>query len=372
MDARFDILAYVESKVERAKRSAGSEMTGLCPACHRYGGFYVNVDSGSFVCFKCEFKGRSVIRLVAQVEGIDEHEARSLVFRRSVPLRRKSDLITLAERIKLLRPHASAEDVEIAAIDDPLPSEFRPCYRSVEGKDVWELPPYLKDRGIKSRTIRAWGMGYVSKKARHSRACLESGEERCIPGCSWRFRGRLVIPVSCPNGRSFTARDMTGRQMPRYLNPTGTDFRRLLIGWNTARMTGDIVICEGPLDAVKLWQHSISAVALGGKELHDEQLAMLMSAFPSDTVVTIMLDPEEELGPIKVAERLSTHFKHVYIAHLLELDSIKERGPLDPGNSTVREAMAAIDNASKWTGARSIKLSARLARSRRSVASRWG
>jgi DNA primase len=148
---------------------------------------------------------------------------------------------------------------------------------------------------------------------------------------------------------------MTGEQLPKYLNPPGADHRRLLIGWNKARLTGDLVICEGPLDAVMLWQHEISALALGGKELHDEQLAQLMT-LSADTVITVMLDPEELKAPSDVAKRLAVHFKSIYLAKL--------PAGVDPGSSTRAEAYVAVEQASKWTGARTLTLSAALQSSR--------
>lgn len=381
--SRFDIREYVEGKLEKAKPSAGShgaEFTGICPACKRYGGFYVNVDTGSYVCFKCPFRGRRIAGLIEVVEGISYGEATAFIFRRSVPMRRRETIFTLRERLQAIRPHEGGQEATlIKVVDDALPAATRLCYAHTKGKDVWQLPSYLKERRIKSATAKAWGMGYVPKGTRHTRACWDAGEEKCIAGCPYRYGGRLIIPVACPNGRSYTARDMTGNQFPKYLNPSGTDFRRLLIGWSTARLTGDLVICEGPLDAVALYQHAISAVALGGKELHDEQLSMLMS-LPTSTAVTIMLDPEEMEAPLKVATRLSCHFNMVYIAKLLEVDGGAARGldedgtpsKLDPGNSTSKEAYEAIDNAYRWTGVGTSRLAAKLAKSRAAASSRWG
>ena len=374
MSRRFDIRAYMEEHLVRFHTSAGSELTGVCPSptCRRYGGFYVNADSGAYLCNKCGLAGRRVASLVAIIEDISEAEANAFIFRQSVEMRRRETTITLVERLHAIRPHAARQEVTpVAFVDDALPDGFRSCYASKAGKDVWLLPAYLKERGIKSATARAWGMGFVDKSARHSRDCpgWERGQ-KCAPLCSRRYAGRLIIPVDCPNGRSHTARDMLGDQFPKYLNPTGTDFRRLLIGWNLARLTGDIVLCEGPLDAVKLYQHAISALSLGGKELHDEQMSMLM-ALPTSTAVTIMLDPEEVEAPLKVATRLSVHFTDVYVATLEPIDGPGDRGKLDPGNSTSKEAYTAIDNAVRWTGRRLPRLQAKLLSAKRATASRW-
>lgn len=342
----FDIASYLEGSLDKVKPSANNEVTAICPACGRWGGFYANRESGAYVCFKCEFRGKSIVGLVAQVEGLDWSEARGYIFKRVVKFARKETLITLQERIKLLRPGGDEDDEEapVGAVNYDIPKGVTPCYNAKT--DSWKLPPYLKERGLKTRTIKAWGLGFCRR--------IE------VPFPLYREKplfmaDRLFIPIRCPAGHSWTARDMTGEQMPKYMNPPGADHRRLLIGWNVARLTGDLVICEGPLDAIKLWQHDITALALGGKELHDEQLAQLMELSP-ETAVTVMLDPEEEVAPLNVATRLSIHFKNIYMAKL----------PMgvDPGSSTREQAHTAVDEATRWKGGRLPRLKALLERSR--------
>lgn len=349
----FDIGDWVEGALERVKPSANNELTAICPNCGKWGKFYVNRESGAYLCNGCEFRGKSIIGLVAKIEDIDWSEARGFIFKRAVKFRRRETLISLTDRIKLLRPGRELEDdAGPRKVDYELPKGVIPCYNKTTGQ--WKLPPYLKERGLKTRTIKAWGLGYVK------RAIWEEypPEVREKPLC---LADRLFIPIRCPAGHSWTARDMTGEQIPKYMNPPGADHRRLLIGWHVARLTGDLAICEGPLDAIKLWQHDITALALGGKELHDEQLAQLMD-LPADTAVTVMLDPEERLAPLNVATRLSLHFKNIYLAKL----------PLgvDPGSSTRAEAHAAVDGARKWDGGRSARLAAILEKSRDSMASK--
>lgn len=155
---------------------------------------------------------------------------------------------------------------------------------------------------------------------------------------------------------------------PKYLNPPGADHRRLLIGWHVARVTGDIVLCEGPLDAVRLYQHDLSALALGGKELHDEQLAMLRT-LPPKAAVTVMLDPEEEVAPFKLAERLSLHFENIYIAKLpLKTKTGKK---LDPGESTREQAHKAVDEAEQWKSSRAPRVAAVVRQARKAWQKRW-
>lgn len=342
---KFEIEQYVFDNLKNAKEVQANkgegEMTAECPSCEKYGGFYINTESGAHLCNKCPFRGKSVIGLVALIEDISWSDARAYIFERSVKLRRKQDILSLLDRVRMLRPDADDDEEDEGPVDFELPDRFTPIFRS-KREPKWRIPTYLKGRKLKSKTLRAWGMGYCPK-----------GD----------YADRLIIPIECPNGKSWTARAMSDDVWgPKYLNPPGADHSHLLIGWNVARVTGDLVICEGPLDAVRLYQNDVSAVAVGGHELHDSQLAMLMRLSP-DSAVTIMLDPEETVRPYDFASALSVHFKWIYIASLPD--------DVDPGDATKRQVHKALDDAKRWTGSRAPRLRQVLAKARKSAEKRY-
>lgn len=312
----FDVRAYVENNIENLKSSTGDELCGTCPFCGKDGRFYVNAESGRWICFKCENAGKSIAGVIAQIEDITYERANALMMRQSVQFKRKMTPATLLARIRAVRPSAMTPEPE-AQVDFPLPEEFRPVFN---GK-VWKFPTYLKARGIARETAKAWGMGF------------------CNNG---RFGGRVIIPVKCPNGNSYTGRTVHKDVDPRYLNPKGADHGRLFCGWNMVKHKGSIVLVEGPLDAVKMWQHGIPAIAMMGKVLHPEQFEMLRAAYPPDSEITIMTDPEEIKAPRKIAKRLLIRYDRVYIAKLPE--------GVDPGSSTKKQAQKAMDLAERTHG----------------------
>lgn len=313
----FDIESYVLDNLSNVKRSTGAELNATCPFCDKPDRFYINGESGRWVCFKCDQRGTSVAGIIAQVEGITFERARAMMMRASVQFKRKETPQTLLQKIKALRG-SDEEEVE-AQVDFALPDEFRPVWK--DGK--WAMPMYLKERGVKKQTAKAWGMGFCS---------------------AGRFGGRIIIPVSCPNGKSFTARDATGEQQPRYLNPKGADHRRLFCGWNMMKSApkGQVTLVEGPLDAVMMWQHGLPALSMMGKVLHFEQFAMLCETYKPDTEIVVMTDPEEAEAPYKIADRLLVRYERVYIAKLPE--------GVDPGSSTQEQARKAHDGAERYRG----------------------
>lgn len=319
---KFDIEGWCHDNIEGARLNTSNQVVGRCPWCGKDGRFYVDAATGHYICFKCEERGRWLVGLVARVENIGLDEARQFILRQAVQFRRQGTPQTLLQKLLEMRGSEQPEPSQ----DTPLPKEFIPVF--MDGK--WQTPAYLRERGFKRETAREWGLGWARQG---------------------RFACRLIIPIECPNGRSFTARDMTGHQQPKYLNPTGAAHGRLLLGWNHAPLAADVVLVEGPLDAIKLHQHGIPALALMGKVLHKEQLQML-TAKPADAGITVMLDPEERVAPFDVARQLTCRFESVYVAKLPD--------GVDPGLSTPRQAKLALEAAERYTGERVSRLRASL------------
>jgi DNA primase len=332
---KFDIGDYVSENFNKVKKTSTGQLTTTCPFCDKFGAFYIDEDSGNFICFKCDNKGRGFAGVIAQVEGISFGQAKAMMVRQAVHFQRRETTVTLLEKIQSLK---NQEDVEIdfeddSQVDFDLPDEFVP----VESDGKWRFPVYLKERGIKKKTAKAWGLGFCN-----------SGD----------YGGRVVFPVVCPNGRSFVARSCEVGIEPKIRNPPGADHSRLLFGWNMIDEGCDFVLCEGPFDAVKLWQHGLKPLAMFGKVLHREQRRLLYSR-PSDSSVTIMTDPEEISAPYEIAIQLMMHFEKVFIAKL----------PIgiDPGDSTKKQAMEAYDNAKEYNGGRHDALSDRIASTKRNL-----
>lgn len=315
----FDIREYCTANLSGVKiSSGGTEANAECPFCGKPGRFYINMETGAWICFKCEERGKSVAGVIAQLEGISYSEARGMMMRAGITFRRRETTTTLLDKIRDLRPDLErAEHVEPEPVDFGLPPEFIPVWNGKKFK----MPLYLVERGIKRETAKAWSMGFCNRG---------------------RYANRVIIPVECPNGRSITARSTDGDE-PRYLNPKDADHARLILGWNMVRYGADFALVEGPLDAVKMWQHGIPAMALMGKRLHADQLSMLRR-WPSDAAVVVMLDPEEAKAPWETAKALAFHFASVYIATLPD--------GVDPGASTKVQAHAAYDAACRYNGER--------------------
>lgn len=340
----FSIEDWVDEHLDRPRNTGRQEYTAVCPSCGAEPGrFYVNVESGAFVCFKeDDFRGRTIWPLISHVEGITIPQARAEAFRANVKFtrRRRGTLETLAARVAGLRGREvdAGESSRVAAL---LPRGFIPVYDAARRRE-WKRPVYLKIRGVSRPTCKEFGLGYVPAGEWYP------SEESERP----QYIGeRVIIPILSPSGFSWSARDLTGRQMPKYVNPRGAPHGRLLHGWNQVDLNSDVVLVEGPLDVIGLYQLGIPSLAVLGKKLNREQLGLLCKK-PADAAITVMMDPEEISAPFEIARELHARFKNVFVASL-------PRG-VDPGTASRKQAWAAWDGAARYTGERNSGLIARL------------
>lgn len=318
----WDVDAYLRLHLHDV-RPSGKERVASCPQCGKVGKFYASTkEPYGFLCFAGCFAGRGALDLIQAVEGVSHAEA----WRRIVKFGKGSRTGTpedLAAELRTMREPAPATP----PVNVPLPSNYEPVF---DGKR-WRWPAYLTERGVTKAAAQHFRMGL------------------CHRG---RYGGRVVIPIRCPNGESFTARDTTGERELRYLNPTkedGADHGRLVLGWppDLEEWKGaEVFIVEGPLDAVRMWQHGFPALSLLGKELHMDQMEMLASLDASGFIV--MLDPEESEARVKASMRLSAITDNLVIARL-------PMG-IDPGVSTKEQVREAYMTAEPFKGRRTVDL----------------
>lgn len=305
---KFNVGEYLKTRGIQFKKNH-KEAICTCLWCHKPEHLYVNLKTGNYICFHCEEHGRNLLGLVAKIENCTLSEAARFVRQNTPEPRRNLQPVELRERIESLRIKKETNSESYVEV----PAEFIPVFNCGE----WLYPTYLKERGISRETARDFGLGY------------------CEEG---RYANRIILPFVCPNGSGFTARDVTGYAKRKYLNAGGVNRRSLFYGWREENIGGDIVLCEGPLDVLKLYEHGIAALGLLGKTMSQGQYS-LFTKFPIDTAVTIMLDPETDLESLRIVKTLSNRFGDIYIAKLPE--------GIDPGDSTSEQAWEALNLSEK-------------------------
>lgn len=331
----LDVEDYLSGHGGRKMRGASGWQSELdCPWCGKPRHLYAALEKrirgngrvtypGDFVCMKCDERGRFV-KLFAELEGIDDRaEARRELMR----LQGDADFKMSREKLKTLAvtpdapvaslvpsptptpsparadaPATRAPPPEPEKVNTPLPPDYTPCW---DGK-VWRVPSYLAGRGLTRSTLRTFKVGYST-----------FGD----------YGGRIILPISCPEGRSFTTRAIDPSEKLRY--KAGPGAGRLLFGYDQALLRADeddvlpcIVVVEGPFDVMSVFQAGFPCVGIMGKRMKGEQVEMICALRARQII--LMLDGDALKDAIQQAPAFGAR---AVIAGSLGAKDANEAGP---------------------------------------------
>lgn len=295
---------YLDSVVNKIQVRPDGEATGDCPLCGKTRDhFYVHVghdiDSrgrsrhGRWICFSCGEYG-DFWRLLGELEGMSPARAKAWWIAQGRETKPATTVDKVRDRLSaLVRRSQTGFKVEIG-----LPMGFNRIKR--------RRPLVLAQRGVSLATARRYGLGYANE-----------GEAA----------GRIIFPVRCPLGHSWTARAVNDDTSPKYFAGEGAG--RLLFGWDVAfsgEPPRELVVCEGPMDVLSLAEAGITAVAVMSKSINEERATLLRR---SGVTLVVALDSEAQSEALRVSEALG----HV---PLVLLDSG------DPGDTPPKVLIAAV------------------------------
>jgi DNA primase len=283
--ARLPVSEVVGRRVKLKK--SGREWKGLSPFNkEKTPSFFVNDQKAAWFDFSSGKNG-NIFDFLMQTEGVSFPEAvERLASMAGVPLPQSNPQFEAIEA----RRKSLYEIVELAA------KFFEKNLASREGA---RARGYLTDRGIKAATQVEFRMGYalperfalkehlgglgISVDDMIEAGLLIAGED--IPVPYDRFRDRVIIPIHDQRGRvvAFGGRVLNPDAQPKYLNsPETTLFHKGAIVFNFHRARqpahddGSVVVVEGYLDAISIYQAGLkSVVASMGTAFTEEQIQTL-------------------------------------------------------------------------------------------------
>jgi DNA primase len=146
--------------------------------------------------------------------------------------------------------------------------------------------PYLATRGLTTKTIQEFGLGYCTKGL---------------------MQGRIAIPVHNENGSWWP---MLVAGLGSHLKEKGSiNFHRV----RALAQTQSLLLVEGFFDCMRLWQAGIhNVVGLMGRSLSPEQEALIVEAAGPYGTVTLLFD-EDEAGRTCRIDALTWLSIHVYV-----------------------------------------------------------
>src|SRR3989338_5862150 len=150
--SKLDVVEVIQGYIRLSK--AGRNYRALCPFhSEKTPSFSVSPERQMWYCFGCQ-KGGSIFDFVMAIEGIEFGEALKILAQRAgVELKKINPKLSAKWRTEKTRLY---EICELAA---------RFFEKQLEaGKTGLLVQKYLKERGLKSKTIQEWRIGYGPDK----------------------------------------------------------------------------------------------------------------------------------------------------------------------------------------------------------------
>ena len=256
----------VISKYITLKRS-GRNFFGLCPFHkEKSPSFAVSPDKQIFHCFGCG-AGGNVIHFISKIEGLDFKDTLELLANRvNIELPTLDNL----EDDKTARLKSKVYEINKIAAEFYHENLYKPASKTAQ--------EYIKKRKLDNRTLKAFLIGYAGNFNQLYLLLKQKGytEEEMLAsslvkrtengGYMDSFRKRLMFPIQDVRERviAFGGRVLDDSK-PKYINsPENIVYSkgRNLFGLNVAKKhdTRKIIIVEGYMDAISLYQRGITNV----------------------------------------------------------------------------------------------------------------
>src|SRR5215470_9853961 len=268
-------------------KKAGRNYMGLCPFhTEKTPSFTVNEEKGIFHCFGCQ-TGGSVFQFLMQLDQLTFPEAVERV------AKRYGITIERAEGSRI-RQESGERDLFYRINERAANNYHRILVERPEGKKALD---YLKARGVDESVTRRFVLGYAPLSGSGLIESVKQGKllakdalrlglvgQRNGEQLYEKFFGRLMFPIINAGGKvvGFGGR-VIDQGLPKYLNSSETPLfhkSSTLYGLFQAkegiRQADRVVLVEGYLDAIALFQHGISyAVATLGTALTVDHVRLL-------------------------------------------------------------------------------------------------
>lgn len=188
-----------------------------------------------------------------------------------------------------------------------------------------EVYQYLREqRGYDVDDILRMGLGAYSVAYDELKALLEGKghSTEAIEQVGLNVGGmgtshKLVLPVNDAAGHllGFSVRAIDPDIHPKYLNTRGLAKKDTLVGIDKVKgAVKQVTLVEGMIDALYLNAHGVATVALGGKDIHPEQIELLREKGIEE--VTVFLDRGEDMATKNIGIKLASAGFRVYVVSL--------------------------------------------------------
>ena len=288
--ASSDILSVASQYVSFTRK--GGRYWACCPFhSEKTPSFTVDPAKGFYHCFGCG-AGGNVFNLIAKLENVSYFEAIKLQAKRlniALPNERPQSPFEM---------EIEREEKSLLDISEMAANFFHNCLMQTSYGEKGRQ--YLESRGIDEKTIEDFRLGFApdawdklsrafKRRGVDFKQLIEAGlalERKNGEGIYDRFRNRVMIPITDPNGHviAFGGRILgDDKDSPKYLNSPETlifNKRRVLFGLDRAAQAimrkGFVIVVEGYMDAISLAASGVeNVVATLGTAFTEDHIKML-------------------------------------------------------------------------------------------------
>lgn len=309
------------------KRS-GRSFFGLCPFHkEKSPSFSVSPDKQIFHCFGCG-AGGNVIHFISKIENLDFRET----------------LEFLAERSGIELPTSENEQFNQRQVLKDKVYKINECTANFYHENLYKptakpAQEYVKTRKLNNATLKSFLIGYsgtYNELYNHLRKQGFSNEEILASSLVNRnergqyidrFRNRLMIPIMDIRGKviAFGGR-VLDKSLPKYINSPETIVYtkgRHLFGLNVAKKGNldKIVIVEGYMDAISLYQRGITNVVASLGTALTEAQGRLLRKYAGQVIISYDSDGAGQSATMRGLEILKNLGCDVRI---LQMDGAKD------------------------------------------------
>lgn len=349
---RADLVRIVQQYVPDLKKK-GANWMACCPFHQeKTPSFSVNPTKGFYKCFGCD-KGGTAFNFLMEMENISFPEAIKRVadisgYMLPQPIddesykrikKKRDEKKLLAEQVIELNQVAldfwekelkgkskKAKEAREYLEKRGIPEEIQKQFRIGFSPDSWDsLLSVLRDFGADEKLIAQSGLVSVNEE-----------KDRTYD----RFRGRIMFPVLDIEGRpvAFGARGLTPEDQPKYLNSPETPayvksdhLYGLFQAKDAIRKKRFVILVEGYLDLIALFQHGITNVAASLGTAFTDSQAKLLHRFTERVVINYDGDDAGINAARRAVEHLLPQNFDIKILVLPEGkdpdDYVREHGP---------------------------------------------
>lgn len=338
IQSRANIVEIVKSYVEL--EAHGKNYFGVCPFHDDHSpSMSVSPDKQIYKCFVCGATG-NVFNFVENFLGVSFLEAVKIV----------ADKI--GENFTIRENKVDEKNKKYYDIMNLATLLYQNNLRTELGREARE---YLHKRGLNDEIIKDFSIGLalpepdmlfklltskrIAKKDMDDLGLVADGEK----GTYDLFRNRIVFPLKSPTGKvnGFSGRIYNSESHSKYINTKETIIfkkRENLYNYHlaapAARQEKFIVICEGFMDAIRIYSVGIkNVVATMGTALAKEQIALLKKL---NVKVIIVMDNDAagELATVSLGESL--------MREKIDIGVVRLTGKKDPDEYILTYGVAAF------------------------------